>query len=144
MARVLIVDDEAPLRQLLTRIVRDAGHEADQAETAEAALEVMAANPAAVVFCDVQMPGQGGVWLTMRLREQFPASAMVLATGVSTVPPAVSMRSGIVSYLLKPFGRAEVISALEAALAWHLQTVANGPRVEDGADRIEDWLEHFE
>ena len=63
----------------------------------------MKANPAAVVFCDVQMPGQGGLWLAGVLRTQFPYAAIILATGVATVPATTSLRPGILAYLTKPF-----------------------------------------
>ena len=59
MARVLIVDDEAPVRKILRRMVVADGHETIEAETAEQALELMAQSPAGVAFVDIQMPEIG-------------------------------------------------------------------------------------
>jgi CheY-like chemotaxis protein len=53
MAVILIVDDEHSVRQVLARWIQGAGHEILEAESADAALEVMEKQPAAVVFCDI-------------------------------------------------------------------------------------------
>jgi DNA-binding NtrC family response regulator len=144
MALVLIVDDESGVRDLLTRWIESAGHETCEADNAEHALEVMTAHPAAVAFCDVQMPGHDGIWLTKQLRGRFSHVAVVLATGVSTLPPAVSMQCGVLAYLVKPFSRAAVLRAFGQALDWHEESVASGPRLEDSTDRLGQWLDSLE
>ena len=67
----------------------------DIAPDAETALEKMAEAAADVVMCDVEMPGQGGLWLAAQLGERFPATAIVLATAVDSVPPKNSMKPSI-------------------------------------------------
>src|SRR4051812_41833000 len=57
MASVLVVDDETHVRQVLGRIIREAGHEVMEAESSDAALKVMAERAADVMFTDIQMPG---------------------------------------------------------------------------------------
>lgn len=141
MARILIVDDEPPMREILVRLVAAAGHDTAEADTAEAAIELMAANPAAVAFCDVEMPGRGGLWLAAEIRKRHPDVAIVLATGVSTVPPAISLRTGVVAYLLKPFGRTEVLAAIDQGLAWHAQAVAGAGPATGGGDALREWLD---
>jgi hypothetical protein len=144
MSTVLIVDDEPSVRRILDRMVTDAGYVTAEAESAEAALAAMANEPAGVVFCDIQMPGKGGLWLAAELRRHYPTSAIILATGISDVPPATSMQYGITSYLVKPFSAEEVKDALEAAMKWHTETTASGPKPEDAVDKIQDWLDSFE
>jgi putative two-component system response regulator len=139
MASVLIVDDERPIRQLVGRWLRDAGYTFREAEHSEAAIAAMAAEPAAVVFCDIQMPGHDGLWLTRQLRQQYPMTAVVLATGVTTVPPNVSMQSGVLAYLVKPFRRETLLSALAQALRWHEEAAAAGPTAHD-AGQLDQWL----
>ncbi|HEY0284085.1 MAG TPA: response regulator [Vicinamibacterales bacterium] len=144
---ILIVDDEAPIRQILARWIESIGYKTIEAESAEAGLEAMNANPAAVVFCDVQMPGQGGLWLAGVLRAQFPQAAIVLATGVTNVPATTSLRPGIIDYLTKPFDGPAVRKAVERAMAWHDAAVASGPRPsqsnDEGAD-LQAWLDSLE
>jgi len=144
MARILIVDDEQGVRQVLARFIQGAGHETLEAESADAALQAMEKQAAAVVFTDVQMPRRDGLWLTAELRKLYPTTAVVLATQVSSVAPRISMQAGVLAYLVKPFNQESVIGALEAALAWHTQTVATGPRPEDAPDRLQRWLESLE
>jgi FixJ family two-component response regulator len=107
----------------------------------------MTANPAAVVFCDVQMPGQGGLWLAGVLRAQFPQTAIILATGVTTVPATTSLRPGILAYLTKPFDAPSVRSALERSMVWHDAAVASGvqPSKSDEENAgFQAWLDTLE
>lgn len=140
MSRVLIVDDEAAIRAILSRWLAAAGYETCEAVDAEAALIEMAREPADVVLCDIEMPGRGGMWLTGQLRERFPFAAMVLATAVDSVPPSTSFKPGVVDYLLKPFAQARVLNAVSAAVRWHAAAVAKGPESSDAANRLTEWL----
>jgi CheY-like chemotaxis protein len=140
MATVLIVDDEAHIRQLLGFIVRTAGHEVLEADSAAAALSVMEQQQAAVVFTDIQMPGHDGRWLTIELRKRHPLSAIVLATSVTDLEPTITLRFGVVSYLTKPFDRDAIAAALGMALEWHDNAVKRGPAVIE-QDRLEAWLD---
>ena len=144
MALILIVDDESMVRRLLGRWVKSLGHEILEAESADAALEVMAKQPAAVVFSDIQMPGHDGLWLTSEVRTRYPSTAVILATSVSSVAPQISMQVGVMAYLVKPFDQQAVRRALASALAWHSETVSAGPSGEDTADRLQEWLASLE
>jgi DNA-binding NtrC family response regulator len=142
MSLVLIVDDEADVRRILKRWIGGAGHEIAEADSAAAALDVLARRPADVVFCDVQMPGdRDGLWLAGEVRRRYPSSAVVLATGVTTVPPETSLRAGVLAYLVKPFERTRLLEALDAAVKWNAKTTAVGPQPEDTGDRLTAWLE---
>ncbi len=141
MSRILIVDDETAVRQVLNRWLTAARYEVSEAENADAALEVMAATPAAVVLSDVQMPGHDGLWLTAELRKRYPGTAVILATGVSTVPANISMQAGVLAYLVKPFRSHDVLEAVKSAIAWHDDAAAKGPEPAPGIDKIKDWLD---
>ncbi len=144
---VLIVDDEEAIRQVLARWIKTIGYKTTEADCAEAGLEAMTANPAAVVFCDVQMPGQGGLWLTGVLREHFPLTPIILATGVTTVPATTSLRPGILAYLTKPFDEPAVRDALQRSMVWRNAAVANGgqaSRPKDEGAELQAWLDSLE
>jgi putative two-component system response regulator len=118
---VLVVDDEAAVRDLLVRWLRARGYRVQTAGDAEEGLARMSEEPAAVVLCDIRLPGHDGLWLLDRLRERFPETAVVMATGVSDVGPAVfSLRRGVVDYLTKPFSSDQVAQAVRRAMEWHL------------------------
>jgi DNA-binding NtrC family response regulator len=140
LARILVVDDEVAIRELVSKWLRDAGHEPVQAEHADAALQAMAAEPAAVVLTDVQMPGHDGLWLTGELRRYYPATAVVLATGVSTVSAQISMQFGVLAYLLKPFNRHALLGAVKQGVAWHTEAHGGGHRPDEDQDSLREWL----
>ena len=118
MSVVLIVDDESAVRELLSRWLSAAGYLTHEAIDAESALEFLGTTPVAVALCDQTMPGQGGRWLVTQIRERFPRTAIIMATGDS-VPSEVMLQPGLAGYLSKPFSRTLVVRAVEDAMAWH-------------------------
>jgi CheY-like chemotaxis protein len=119
VASVLIVDDEAGVRELLTRWLAPADCSLCEAADAESALQLLESRPIAAVVCDLSMPGYGGEWLVSQIRERFPTVAIILATSNDAVPPRISLQRGVVGYLLKPFERTDVLNAVADAIAWH-------------------------
>lgn len=139
MSSVLIIDDESGIRDFLARWLAGAGYETRQAGDAETALALLEAAPSDVVLCDVNMPGHDGLWLVERLRERFPTVAIVLATAADSIPPVVSLREGVVDYLVKPFERALVLAAVVRGVEWHAAMVA---RTTDTpvVDPLAEWM----
>lgn len=123
---VLIVDDQRPVRVLLSRWLAGLGHTILDAPDADTALAMIEQHSIAVVLCDRAMPGHDGDWLVGQLRERFPAIAIILATGDGSVPARISLRDGVVGYLVKPFKRELVLDAVNDAIAWH-QAAAAAP-----------------
>jgi DNA-binding NtrC family response regulator len=141
MAKVLIIDDEPSIRTLLNTHVSTAGHETREAENVDDALRVLKEFDAGVALCDVQMPGEhDGIWLTQHIRHTRPHTAVVLITSVADVPPATSMKAGVVAYVVKPFKRERVLQALEQAVKWHQESVAAGPKGTGAPDALDDWF----
>jgi putative nucleotidyltransferase with HDIG domain len=117
---VLIVDDENGVRDLMSRWLKSNGHSVTTAANAEEALGCLAATPSAVALCDIRMPGRDGLWLAGRIRQRYPETAVIIATGVQEVGPAVeTLRQGVIDYLTKPFGRARLEEAVTRGLEWH-------------------------
>lgn len=102
--QVLVVDDEAPVRALLTRMLTAWGYAVRTAASADEALAVMTAEPAAVMVCDIGMPERDGLWLAEQVHAQWPATAIVMATGHDESPIVrTSRKLGAVAYVTKPF-----------------------------------------
>ncbi|HKY20135.1 MAG TPA: response regulator [Vicinamibacterales bacterium] len=117
-ARVLVVDDEAAIRDILARRLTEWGHEVVSAAGAEAAIELMAERPVEIVFCDVIMPRFDGAWLAQQIRERWPDTVIVAVSGALEMPTVIKMRKfGAVDYVAKPIGREMLRQALERALA---------------------------
>jgi two-component system chemotaxis response regulator CheY len=116
--RVLVVDDDNLMRELLKAMLRDEGYivagDAKDGPSALAACEKMRPD---VVCLDVNMPGMSGIEILKTLRRQYPDTRVIMITGdssLSTVREAVS--HGAIGYIIKPFSSARVGDALRAAL----------------------------
>jgi putative nucleotidyltransferase with HDIG domain len=117
---VLVVDDDPDLRTIVRSWVESLGFRAREAESAEQALELMYGAPADIAFCDVNMSGQSGLWLAGQLRQQFPRTAIIIATAARDVETAIAgLSTEVVDYLLKPFDRARLREALALGRDWH-------------------------
>ena len=80
--RILIVDDESDFRALLVEALQSMDYQADGAESAEAALELVARQHYAIIFTDLNMPGGlSGLDLLHRVKEQDPRTFTILMTG---------------------------------------------------------------
>jgi Response regulator containing CheY-like receiver, AAA-type ATPase, and DNA-binding domains len=118
MARILVVDDESTIRDILARRLSQWGHDVVTAHNAEAAVEEMTRAPAQIVFSDVIMPVNDGVWLARQIRERWPDTVIVAVSGAQEMDTIVKMRKyGAVDYVVKPIGREMLHQALERALA---------------------------
>jgi response regulator RpfG family c-di-GMP phosphodiesterase len=119
-SKVLIVDDENGVRDLMSRWLEAGGYRVTTAANAEEALGRLEDVAPAVALCDIRMPGHDGLWLAERIRQRSPETAVIMATGVHDVGPAVeSLRSGVIDYLTKPFGRDRLREAVLRGLEWH-------------------------
>lgn len=115
---MLVVDDEVNIRELLRRILEPEGYTVAAAPDAATALAAMSAHSPHVVFLDVHMPGENGLWLAEQIQQQFPTSATVLATADPDIPTAERLRRGIIGCLVKPFNRDDVLRAAADGVEW--------------------------
>jgi response regulator RpfG family c-di-GMP phosphodiesterase len=117
---VLVVDDEPGVRELLSRWLVQGGYEVSSACDAVEAISLMDRSPSAVALCDIRMPGHDGLWLADRIRRGYPDTAVIMATGIQDVGPAVeSLRCGVVDYLTKPLDRFRVREAVCRGMQYH-------------------------
>ena len=134
---VLVVDDEPGMRNLIDRWLRAAGYGVAVAASAEEALAAQAMAPSAVAVCDIHLPDRDGVWLVDHLRQRYPATAVIMATGMPDVDTAVAgLRNGVVDYLRKPFTREQVCRAAKRGVERHRAVVgaAGAPQTASAAN----------
>jgi response regulator RpfG family c-di-GMP phosphodiesterase len=116
--RILIVDDDASVRDVISVLLQEEGYECRTAAGAEEALDIAAQEAPPLVISDMKMPGRDGIWLLEAFRERFPETAVVMLTGYGDTEAAVDcLRRGAVDYLLKPPKLTDLIRAIERALA---------------------------
>src|SRR5262249_28383680 len=116
--RILIVDDDASVRDVISVLLQEEGYECRTASSAEAALDIAAAEAPPLVISDMKMPGRDGIWLLEAFRERYAETAVIMLTGYGDTEAAVDcLRRGAVDYLLKPPRLTDLIRAIERALA---------------------------
>lgn len=119
--RILVVDDEVVIRELLTDILSDEGYRVDIAENGTAALERLEAdNGYVLLFTDIMMPGMDGIELIQRARALAPTLVPIVMTGYATIETArAAVTAGAYDYVLKPFNLSEIKMAVSNALDRH-------------------------
>jgi two-component system response regulator HydG len=115
--RVLIVDDDAEMRDALGIFFSREGHECELVASAAAALEVVDRLPFDAVLCDVRMAGMNGLELLGRLKRTHPALPFVLITAAGKIDDAVdAIKGGAFDYLTKPCDLDELRSIMVSAI----------------------------
>lgn len=113
--RILIVDDEIEIRQMLDRHFRYIGYEVDTAENGLEAVEKLSNNYFHIVISDIMMPVMDGVDLLRTIRAQYPMIHTIMITGFVTLENALScMRHGADTCIFKPL---EDLTELEQAVS---------------------------
>ncbi len=103
-ATVLVVEDDATLREVLCDRLQLAGYSVRTADAGQAALEVLSREPVGMVVSDVQIRPMDGHKLLQRIKAAYPGLPVLLMSAYGTVEKAVrAMREGAVDYLVKPF-----------------------------------------
>jgi DNA-binding NtrC family response regulator len=120
--RVLIVEDEPRLRDMLVRAVSEMGFDPTSATSAEQALRALdrmqiGERQPLTLLLDLNLPGMGGLDLLDRLRDRAPQAAVVVLTGFGSLDAAkVAIRYGVVDFLTKPCRLEELEVALTRAM----------------------------
>jgi putative two-component system response regulator len=103
-ARILIVDDERYVRDLIRRILERAGHVCATADNGFQARRQLTTRPFELIVCDLQMPGESGLDVISHVRRSYPDTAAIMVTGVDDERLAGQALSlGAYGYVVKPF-----------------------------------------
>src|SRR4051794_39112756 len=114
--RVLVVDDDDDIRLLLHELLSGAGYLVETAEEGRAALRVFHENPIDVVVLDLSMPELDGFETLERLRDVSDVPVILLTARSSEIDKVRGFRAGADDYVVKPFGRQELLARIEALL----------------------------
>lgn len=115
---ILIIDDEATLRQTLARILQQAGFEVTTAESADQAFAFIESTAFDLIYMDLRMPGVHGLDALKYIHEQYPSLPVVLFTAQPDLTSALeALRNGATDYLLKPLKPQLVIERTQSILA---------------------------
>lgn len=112
--KILVVDDEAVMRESLHDWLSDAGYQVFTAENGPQALEIIEKENLGIVIADLVMPGMDGIELMKQAKEILPNIQVIIITAYGSIPTAIAaMKEGAYDYIEKPFCPERVESLLE-------------------------------
>ena len=115
--RVLVVDDEASIRDLLAKTLALAEYDVDVAPDGRSALERMRLYPYDLLIADLKMPGMDGLTVIREAKRYKADLPVIIITGFSTEASAIeAVNLGVAGYLTKPFRVPQVLAAAAKAL----------------------------
>jgi two-component system, NtrC family, response regulator AtoC len=115
--RILIVDDDVAIRNLLVRFLQNEGCEIDIATSASESLEKVRKNPPNLVFLDLYLPDSNSLRTLEKILELIPNGKVIMMTGHAEIATAVeAMKFGAIDFLLKPLAPQKLKAAMEMAL----------------------------
>jgi diguanylate cyclase (GGDEF)-like protein len=113
--RILIVDDEPTVRNVLSQVLEDDGFETTEAANGEEALACLKKEPFSLVITDIMMPGMTGIELLVEIKQLYPDTQVIIITSYASLDTALTaLRQGAYDYLFKPFEDLSLISAATA------------------------------
>src|SRR5215467_10536643 len=115
--KVLIIDDEEKLRNLLTRIIKLEGYDVSEAGDLRSALKILHREEIDVVLCDVKLPDGNGVDFVKEVKKNNPLIEIILLTAYGNVPDGVqAIKNGAFDYILKGNDNDKIIPLLSQAV----------------------------
>jgi DNA-binding NtrC family response regulator len=114
---LLLVEDEAPLRQAIAEQLTDRGYHVEQADTGETAIARLAEFAFDIIITDLRLPGIDGSAVVDAALQRYPEIVAIVVTGYGTVKDAVAaIKRGACDFVNKPFQFDELLHVLDAAL----------------------------
>lgn len=114
---ILVVDDDADMRELAHDMLKDRGHQVTTAGSGEEALKRLAEEDYAVVLTDLRMKGMQGLELLAQIKRGYPDVNVILMTAFGSVETAVeAMKHGASDYLTKPVKKDELVRVVERVI----------------------------
>jgi putative nucleotidyltransferase with HDIG domain len=116
--RILVVDDEAAIREIVATMLRTAGYEAATACSGRDALQALATvGEFDLILSDMMMPEMDGQGLLREVKSIFPDTPMIMVTAIHDISIALNaIRNGAYDYLLKPFERDQLLATVRRSL----------------------------
>jgi DNA-binding response OmpR family regulator len=114
--RILVVDDEAGIRDLVGSYLRNEGFEVDEAVDGEDALTQFGRHPHDLVVLDLRLPGIGGLDVLREIRRTSPVYVIVLTARADETDKLIGLELGADDYVTKPFSPRELVARVRAVL----------------------------
>ena len=114
--KILLVDDEKDIRDVLNLTLTDMGYEVLEAEDGEEALRVFQEARPPIILTDIKMPNMDGMTALKEIKKNFPLIEVIMLTGHATVETGIEgMKMGAFDYLMKPCDMDQLIEKVNEA-----------------------------
>jgi two-component system response regulator AtoC len=135
--RILVVDDELFVRELLLEFLSSQGYEVSLADSGEKAVKLIENEPADVALVDLKMPGIDGIETLRQIGRTAPDTVTIVMTGYPTIESSIeALRCGASDYVVKPFKLNDLNSSIVKALREH--------KLKDQTTRLKERIAHLE
>ncbi len=135
-ARILVVDDESPVRSMIGATLQRQGYEVQQAISGSQAIETLSQGPFDLVLTDIVMQYGNGIALLERIHAEQPQLPVVMVSAIHDISVAIdSMRRGAYDYLLKPFEREHLVATVQRALD-HRQALQESQNYQQNLEQV--------
>jgi putative two-component system response regulator len=138
-AKILIVDDEARVREILSRKLADEGYHCLTAPNGNNALKLLKADKVDLVLLDIMMPGKSGAEVLKEIKDTHPDTAVIMVTAVADVQTAIGlMKAGAYDYIIKPVELNVLLVSLNRALEKRRLIIENKDYQSHLENRVEE------
>ena len=140
--RILIVDDEETVRNVLSQVLEADGFEVKEAASGEEALEFLKKEPFSLVITDIAMPRMTGIELLEKIKQLYPATEVIIISSHASLDTAITaIRHGAYDYLFKPFEDIGLISAAAARAVEKSRLISENQKLLEELEREKEELE---
>ena len=120
MTRILVVDDELSIVEVLKTVLKRNGYDVRATDNGASALEILKSEKFELMISDIRMKPMDGLELLTKAREQCPGLSVIMMTAYATIETAVeTMKAGAYDYICKPFKIDELLLTVERAVKYH-------------------------
>ena len=120
MTRILVIDDDEQIREVLRQMLEESHFEVVAAATGEEGLKLFRENPVDLVITDIFMPGEGGFEVIRKLKKDFPNIKIIAITGIDLRDgidaAALAKKYGAHRAFEKPFTQEQIVEAVQELL----------------------------
>jgi len=135
-ARILVVDDEAPVRSMIGATLERQGFEVQLAVSGSQAVEMLTQGTFDLILTDIVMQDGNGIALLERIHAEQPNLPVVMVSAIHDISVAIdSMRRGAYDYLLKPFEREHLVATVQRALD-HRQALQESHNYQQNLEQV--------
>lgn len=136
---IVLVEDDAPLRNLTARALREHGYDLRAVATGAEMWVVLEQEPADLIVLDIMLPGVNGMDLLRRIRQTLDVPVIFISARGSEEDRIVGLELGADDYLPKPFGTRELIARIGAVLRRHGGNSPSDARASRNEVRFQGW-----